>query len=177
MISQPIDQQLLLTLLQKSVKITLIAITGWVVQRLIIFSLKKFRRGVKKSNLEPIAQTRQRVNTVTSLLINVTKIVINFAVFLLLLSEFGINILPIITGVGILGLAIGMGAKDLASDIIAGFFILLENRFNIGDQLKIGPVAGKVVRINLRTITLKEKSGDTHIIPNSSLKIVTKIKL
>ncbi|MBU2592251.1 MAG: mechanosensitive ion channel domain-containing protein [Patescibacteria group bacterium] len=170
-----LSQQLLLTILQKSIKIAVIAVSGWLIQRVVIFSLKKFRGRVKKSKLETVTQAKQRVTTITSLMISTTKIAVNFTVLLLVLSELGFNLLPIITGVGILGLAVGMGAKDLASDLISGFFILLENQFNIGDQLKVSGAEGKVVKISLRTVTLREKGGNLHIIPNSAMKIITKI--
>ncbi len=160
---------------QKLAKIIAILLATWASQRIIILSLKKLRRQVKRTKLETVAQQRQRVRTITSLLINSTKIITNFIALLLIISELGFNIMPLITGVGILGLAVGMGAKTLVSDLIAGFFILLENQFNVGDWIKVGSIEGKVVKISLRTIILKDKEANLHIIPNSSLKIITKI--
>ena len=128
-----INQEIVLTIGQKAGKIALILGATWLTQRLIIVSLKRVRRKIKKTSLETIAHQRQRVKTITSLLINSTKIITNFIALLLILSELGFNIMPLITGVGILGLAVGMGAKTLVSDLIAGFFILLENQFNVGD--------------------------------------------
>jgi len=160
---------------QKIVKIILIILATWISQRLIILSLKKLRRQVKRSKLETVAHQRHRVRTITSLLINSTRIITNFIALLLIISELGFNIMPLITGVGILGLAVGMGAKTLVSDLIAGFFILLENQFNVGDWIKVGSITGKVTKISLRTIILKDKEGNIHIVPNSNLKIVTKL--
>ncbi len=161
---------------QRILKIATIIIAGWVIQRFAIFSLKKLRRKVGKSKSETVAQTKQRVKTITSLLINTVKIIVNFTSVLLILSELGFNILPLITGVGIFGLAIGIGAKGLASDLIAGFFVLFENQFNVGDQIKVAnSISGKVTKISLRTIALKDKDGNIHLVPNSSLKVITKI--
>lgn len=117
-----------------------------------------------------------RLNTITNLLQNTANIVINFLFLLLILSALGFNIVPLITGAGVVGLAIGMGAKDLASDLIAGFFILLENRFNVGDKIQVASVEGKVTDISLRTITIKDEDGNIHIIPNSSISTIKKIK-
>ena len=171
-----LNERIFTILTHKLGKIALIIIANYLLQRLIILSLKRLRRKIKKTNLETIAQRQQRIKTITSLLINSTKIITNFIALLLILAELGFNIMPLITGVSILGLAIGMGAKTLVSDLIAGFFILLENQFNVGDWIKVGTISGKVIKISLRTIILKDKEGNTHIIPNSHLKIITKIK-
>jgi len=69
-----------------------------------------------------------------------------------------------------------MGAKDIAADLIAGIFILIENRFNVGDIIEVNSkYKGKVSKIDLRTITLKSDQGDLHIIPNSTITTLTKI--
>lgn len=170
-----INQELFLLIGQKLIKIITILAAIWLTQQAIIISLKKLQRGIKRSKLESIAQKRQRAKTITSLLINSAKIITNFVALLLILSELGFNIMPLITGVGILGLAVGMGAKTLVSDLIAGFFVLLENQFNVGDWIKVGTITGKVTKINLRTIILKDEEGNIHIIPNSNLKIITKL--
>jgi small-conductance mechanosensitive channel len=73
---------------------------------------------------------------------------------------------------GILGLAVGFGAKNLVADLIAGFFIILENQFNIGDEVQIGTNRGKVIKISLKSITLRDKEKKTYFIPNSTIKSV-----
>ncbi|MCJ7827572.1 mechanosensitive ion channel family protein, partial [Patescibacteria group bacterium] len=71
-------------------------------------------------------------------------------------------------------LAIGFGAKNLVSDLIAGFFFILENQFNIGDTVEVGGNKGKVVRLTLRTLTLRDEEKKTYIIPNSNIKYIVK---
>ncbi len=133
--------------------------------------IKKARLVSAKINRLSDAQ-QQRLKTIRSLLLNTVKFIINFIAFLMVLSEAGVNILPLIAGAGVLGMAVGLGAKELVSDLIAGFFIIMENQFNVGDQIELGASKGKVVRLSLRTVTLKDKSGQTHIIPNSTIKTV-----
>ncbi len=151
-------------IIQKSIKIGIIIISAYIVQKITIITVKKL---VKKD--------KPRVKTLVSLIRESTRIIINFIALLLILTELGFDILPLITGAGIIGLAIGMGAKSLASDLITGIFILIENRFNVGDKIEVGSKKGKVTKIDLRTITLKSKDGNIHIIPNSSISTITKI--
>ena len=169
-------QQALTTIGYRSARIITIIISAWIVQKIIIACIKKFRKKIKKTRSETLGQKKQRIRTITSLLINASKIIINLLALFLILIELGVNIVPLLTGVGILGLGIGMGAKTLVADLIAGFFILLENQFNVGDFIKVGGAEGKVVKISLRTITLKGKEGNFFIIPNSYIKLVEKVK-
>jgi len=92
----------------------------------------------------------------------------------MILAELGVNIAPLVTGAGIIGLAIGFGAKSLAADFIAGFFIILENQFNVGDEIEINKNKGRVIKISLRTATLIDKDKKVYIVPNSSIKTVVK---
>jgi small conductance mechanosensitive channel len=86
------------------------------------------------------------------------------------------NITPLITGAGILGLAFSFGAQTLVKDLIAGFFIILENQYNVGDQVKLNTEEGVVDKITLRATVLKDKKGNLIYIPNSEIKKVVVIK-
>ena len=136
--------------------------------------IKKAKFAPQRVGRKSSVRQQQRVKTISSLLVNSSKIVINFIVLVMILSELGVNIAPLLTGAGILGLAVGFGAKSLVSDLIAGFFIIFENQFNVGHTIKAANHEGRVVKITLRTITLKEKGGCRHIIPNSAIKSVTR---
>lgn len=87
----------------------------------------------------------------------------------MILSEFGFDLAPILTTVGILGLAVSFGAQSLVKDIISGFFLLLENNIRIGDAVTIGNVTGSVEDIKLRTLAIRDLQGNLHIIPNGSV--------
>lgn len=121
---------------------------------------------------EIIAKTR----TIRSLFKNIIDTVVFLITILIILSNWSINILPILAGAGILGLAISFGAQSLVKDLISGFFIILENQFNIGNEIKIGNFEGRVINITLRTTTLVDQKENTIIIPNSQITTVVRIK-
>jgi len=163
-------------MIEKSVRIIIILFSAWFLQLLIKFFIKRLKNIIKKTPLETISQRKQKIKTLTSLLINTSSLVINATALLLVFSELGIDIVPLLAGVGVLGLAAGLGAKSLVADFITGFFILLENQFNIGDEVNLGGNwQGKVIKISLRTTTLKDKEGKVYIVPNSQIKAVIKL--
>lgn len=88
------------------------------------------------------------------------------------LSELGVDIGPLIAGAGVFGLALGFGAQKLVQDIISGIFIQLENAMNVGDVVELGGVVGKVEKLSLRSVALRDVRGIYHIIPFSSVDAV-----
>jgi len=103
--------------------------------------------------------------------------VINSAAFfigaLVILQLVGLDVTPILAGVGIFGLAIGFGAQTLVKDIINGLFILVEDSISVGDVVSIRDTGGAVEAVNLRTIRLRDLQGSVHIIPNSQIDMIT----
>lgn len=111
-----------------------------------------------------------RAQTIFSVLLNITRIMLFGIAILLALSVFHINVTPLLASAGILGLAIGFGSQVLVKDIISGIFFILENQFNEGDTIRIDTTEGMVEHIGLRTICLREtETGALHIIPNGSI--------
>ena len=94
---------------------------------------------------------------------------VGFVAILMLLRELTIDILPILTGAGIAGLAIGFGAQNLVRDVISGFFLILEDQVRIGDLARINGVAGTVEQINLRTIVVRDGEGAVQVFPNGTI--------
>ena len=88
---------------------------------------------------------------------------------LMLLRELSIDVLPILTGAGIAGLAIGFGAQNLVRDVISGFFLILEDQVRVGDLARINGVGGMVEQINLRTIVLRDAEGAVQVFPNGTM--------
>jgi len=118
----------------------------------------------------------QRAKTLASLVNNFFTFLIFGITLVTILSQWGVDIAPILTGAGIIGLAIGFGAQTLVKDIVTGFFILLENQFNVGDQVEIAKVKGKVKSLRLRTTVLRGDDGIIYTIPNSQIGPVAKFK-
>jgi small conductance mechanosensitive channel len=119
----------------------------------------------------------RRMLTVGKLLKNVASYVVHFIAILLVLSEFGINLGPLLAGAGVVGLAIGFGAQSLVKDIITGFFIILEDQFAVGDVIQTGNFKGTVEMIGLRATRLQSWTGEVYIIPNGSINEVTNFSL
>ena len=118
----------------------------------------------------------KRAETLKQIIDSTSKTIIITIAVMMVLNELGFDIRPIIASAGILGVAFGLGAQTLMKDIINGFFILFEDQFGIGDTVKIGDHSGVVEKMNLRTTTLKDSMGNTHIIPNSQISQVTKVQ-
>ncbi len=92
---------------------------------------------------------------------------------LIVLSQVGLNIAPLLAGAGVLGVAIGFGSQKLVQDLITGLFLLLENAMQVGDVVPLGGLSGTVEHLSIRTIRLRALDGSVHIIPFSSVTTVT----
>jgi small conductance mechanosensitive channel len=115
----------------------------------------------------------QQVRTVAGVLTSVGVFVISFVALLMVLGQLGLNLGPMLASAGIAGLAIGFGAQTLVHDFINGFFILLENQYDIGDTVRIAGVKGVVERMSLRNTVLRDEDGTLHTVPNSAIQIVS----
>jgi len=115
----------------------------------------------------------QQVRTVASVVTSIAVVVIFFVAALQVLSILGFNLGPMLASAGIAGLAIGFGAQTLVHDFINGFFILLENQYDIGDTVRIAGVKGAVEGMNLRHTVLRDDDGTVHFVPNSAIQIVS----
>ncbi len=154
------------------IKIIFILISAFLINRFLQILLKNYLEKKIKEKLEPSSQ--QRIITLISVFGGTGRFIIWIVAILMILSEMGLNITPILTGMGLAGLAVGMAARDLISDFISGIFILLEDHYRVGDKIKAGGIEGEVVEITLRRTTIKDENGILHFIPNSQIKIVSK---
>lgn len=110
-----------------------------------------------------------RARTLLTLFRNALAVIISTITVMILLSEIGVNIAPLLAGAGALGLAISFGAQTLVKDIITGIFIQFENGMNTGDLVTIGPLTGTVERMSIRSVGVRQDTGAYHIIPWSSI--------
>lgn len=124
-------------------------------------------------NEEPDLEVEKRLNTLMGILRKVTRIIIWSIFGMILLEKININIAPILTGAGIIGLAVGFGAQELVRDFISGFFILLEDGIRTGDVAILNGTSGTVEKIELRTITLRDSSGVVHIFQNGKINTIS----
>jgi len=135
------------------------------------------RKLVKFSRSEtlPSALRARQLRTLAGVLNSVGAAVIVFLAAMEILPVLGVDMGPLLASAGVAGLAIGFGAQTLVHDVINGFFILMENQYDIGDVVRIGGVAGVVESMTLRRTTLRDDSGAVHTVPNSEIKIVSNL--
>lgn len=152
----------------------LIFLVYFLVSTLIKKTIDGLFLGIKKTVKTERALAKSK--TIRSFLKNIADGLLFFVVILMILSQFGVNILPILTGASVLGLAVSFGAQTLIKDLISGFFILMEDQFNVGDYVKIGNFEGEVYKLTMRLTVLKDKKGDLIYIPNSQITSVVRVK-
>jgi small-conductance mechanosensitive channel len=122
----------------------------------------------------PVAKSA-RLRTLLPLLRSSLLVAIFTVAGLMVLSEIGINIAPLLAGAGILGVAIGFGSQKLVQDLITGIFLLLENAMQVGDFVTVSGLSGNVEALSVRTIRLRAGDGSVHIIPFSAVTTVTNV--
>ena len=117
----------------------------------------------------------QRLVTLTDVARLVTSIVVWAVVVLTIMGIWGIPMTPFVAVGATIGIAVGFGAQDVVRDVIAGFLILLENQYAIGDVVTIAGVDGTVESIRLRTTVLRDISGNVHHVPNGQIKVASNL--
>jgi len=150
--------------------IILASLLGYYLLRVISRQLERL---IEVEGYATANEREQRVETLTTILRGTGLVLIVAVAGVMILSELGLNIGPLIAGAGIAGLAIGFGAQALVKDIISGFFILLENQFAIGDVISVGSISGGVEKMSLRATFLRDLEGTLHVIPNGEIRILS----
>jgi len=156
-------------LLTSGLRILLISAIAWGLLRAVRVGLDRFENRVMANAGPGGFESAKRTKTLSDMLQNVASLAIIVIASLTVLQELDVNIMPILTGAGILGLAVGFGAQTLVKDIISGFFLILENQVRVGDVAEINGTGGMVEAINLRTIVLRDQGGVVHIFPCGSI--------
>ncbi len=125
------------------------------------------------SNRTGSAEEMRRIETLASVFRYIATVVILLVAGMLVLSELGISIAPILGAAGVVGLAVGFGAQSLIKDYFNGLFILLENQIRQGDVVEVSGKAGLVEDVTLRYVRLRDYEGSVHYIPNGLITTVT----
>lgn len=162
-------EEVLFTFFTKLISILLLIIAFVTVRQVINYL---FEKTVNRS----LAFSRQKVarqKTLAKLSHNVLNYTLYFFLFYWILSILGVPISSLLAGAGIAGVAIGLGAQGFLSDVVNGFFILLENQFDVGDIINVGTVSGTVTNVGIRTTQIHDFDGTLHFIPNRNITIVS----
>lgn len=128
--------------------------------------LLKEKKGKKKK------EASQKMKTLVPMIRTTINIAAGFIGGIVILDRIGVNTTPILAGAGIVGLAIGFGSQTLVKDLINGLFILFEESIRVGDYVAVDKDEGIVEAVGLRTVKLRDVSGNVHVVPNSSVTSV-----
>jgi small-conductance mechanosensitive channel len=159
-------------LVDHGIRILIIVIVGVV----LWFALNKFlppivRRGVSRTKYKESKEgIEKRTNTLVSIFRGVGRVFIVVIGIMMILSEVGVDIVPVLAGFGIAGIAIGFGAQYLIRDLIAGTFIILENQYRVGDVARVADITGLVEEVTLRKTVLRDLDGIIHHVPNGEIR-------
>lgn len=123
----------------------------------------------------PRAELERRVGTVGRLIVRIAGCVIVVIAVLMVFGVFGIDIGPAVAGLGVVGIAVGLGAQTLVKDWLAGVFVVLENQYSQGDAVRIGGVEGLVEDFSLRRTLLRDTDGSVHSVPNGQIMVATNL--
>jgi small conductance mechanosensitive channel len=157
-------------LASQALRILVILLIAWVAQALAARLIRAFREVMRRrTGGEELA----RIETLARVFRNAAAVVIVLVAGMLVLSELGISVAPILATAGVAGIAVGFGAQSLIKDYFNGFFLLLEDQLRQGDVVEIAGKGGLVEEVTLRFVRLRDFEGHVHYVPNGEIKVVT----
>ncbi|MBE0431762.1 MAG: mechanosensitive ion channel family protein [Dehalococcoidia bacterium] len=162
-------------LLSHGIRVLVILAVG----ALLWFALNKslppiVRRAVARTKYKESKEgMEKRTNTLLSIFKAVGRAFIIIVTIMMVLSEVGVPIAPVLAGFGIAGIAIGFGAQYLIRDFISGIFITLENQYRVGDVARVADIAGLVEEVTLRKTVLRDLDGIVHHVPNGEIRVAS----
>ena len=162
-------EESLMLLISKGIKLLILLIIFLLSKKIINFL---FKHTVGRS-LSWTIQTSARKKTIEHLLHNCMHYILYFFLVYWLLSILGVPVSSLLAGAGLAGVALGLGAQGFLSDVVNGFFILLENQFEVGDSVEVEAITGLVSTVGIRTTQIRGFDGTLHFIPNRNIKIVS----
>ena len=138
---------------------------------LLEYSLKAAQRSGEAADLE----REKQASTVFAIGRKVVAALIWAVALIMILKEMNFDVRPLLAGAGVVGVALGFGAQNVVKDVLAGFFLLLENQIRVNDVATINGKSGSVEEINLRTTVLRGEDGGAHIFPNSTIQSLSNL--
>ncbi len=154
-----------------ALRIALIVVVTWIAVTILNRMIRLFRERIAR-RLDGREQVK-RAETIGRVFRYIVSVVLSLIAGVLILSELGVSIAPILGAAGVVGLAVGFGAQSLVKDYFTGFFILLENQLTKGDVVEIAGKSGLVEDVTLRFVRLRDYGGNVHYIPNNLITTVT----
>lgn len=143
---------------------------GWIAIR---WGIRNALLSTAKQRSWPQKDTEKREKTLLQIIHSIWKVVaIGYLLAIILKDIFKVDLSPIMTSAGIIGVALGFGSQSLVKDFLTGLFIIAENQYRVGDVVEISGAGGKVERVSTRTTVLRDEDGNVHYIPNGTIQRV-----
>ena len=159
---------------EKVIRVAVVWVVAWLAYQLVKRVARRIIKAVDDGDDSTMTAAEKRGHTVAQLVRSVGRAVVLVIAVLLTIGQF-LPIGPILAAGGIFGLAISFGAQSLVKDVIAGFFILMENQFAVGDVIEAAGKSGTVERMTLRVAVLRDIRGVLHVIPNGQISTVSNL--
>jgi small-conductance mechanosensitive channel len=156
--------------LKSGLRIVLILVVAWWA---IVFAQRAIRAlRIRIATRFGDREAVQRAETLGRVFRYMAAVVITLVAGMLVLSELGVSVAPILGAAGVVGLAVGFGAQALVKDYFTGFFLLIENQIRQGDVVQLGDHSGLVEEVTLRYVRLRDYDGNVHFVPNGTITSV-----
>jgi len=152
-------------------RVTVILVLAWLLLHVSRKMVRLFRDHMR-TRIDS-AEEGRRIETLARVFRYITTVIITLVAGMLVLSEIGLSIAPILGAAGVVGIAVGFGAQSLIKDFFNGFFMLLENQIRQGDAVEVCGKIGVVEDITLRYVRLRDNEGNVHYVPNGQITTVT----
>lgn len=162
-------ERLLDWVLGSGLRIVVIATLAWFLMRVVDATVDRMEFEAGRGVGLDAQERAKRVRTLGNLVEYVVAVLVGGVATLMILRELNLDITPVLTGAGIVGLAVGFGAQSIVKDFFSGFFLILENQLRVGDVAAVNGVGGMVEAVTLRTVTLRDMEGTVHIFPNGNI--------
>lgn len=162
-------------LVSVGLRLLVIVALAWIAFRALGLLLRRIERTIGDGDAGTITLREQRARTLVGLVRSVGVVVILVISLFMILGALGVNIGPLLAGAGVVGLAISFGSQSLVKDVISGLFFLLEDQFGVGDVIRVAGVSGRVEKLTLRIVVLRDVHGIVHVVPNGEIKQVSNL--
>jgi small-conductance mechanosensitive channel len=156
-------------LFASGLRIAVIVTGAWLIIHVVASATRRLEHEVARGTVPGSTESLKRAQTLGALIKNVAVTIVGSVALLMVLRELNVDVMPMITGAGIAGVALGFGAQFLVRDLIAGFFMILEDQIRVGDSVVINGQGGGVEALNLRTTVLRDVEGAVHVFPNGAI--------
>jgi small conductance mechanosensitive channel len=160
-------------LLRDGLKIGIICIAAYAAIRIGNAAGRRFEHELSTGTGLDVIERTKRAQTLSRITQKTLSVVVCVMAGLMILRQLDVDITPVLTGAGIVGLAVDFGAQTLVRDVISGFFLILEDQVRVGDVAVVNGQGGLVEAVNLRTIVLRDEEGTVHVVPNGEVKTLS----